>query len=71
MLLDAGAAVDVWGHDLRGPFELMEGKWDGPAFQGSSPRQERITSLMHRHSGPAVVQLVPSDRTEDDEAVGV
>ena len=25
-LLDAGAAVDVWGHDLRGPFELMEEK---------------------------------------------
>ena len=25
-LLDAGAAVDVWGHDLRGPFELMEQK---------------------------------------------
>ena len=25
-LLDAGAAVDVWGHDLRGPFELMQEK---------------------------------------------
>lgn len=72
MLLDAGAAVDVWGHDLRGPFELMEEKWDQPGgpFDGVvSPRQNRITSLMHQHSGPAVVQLVPSDRTEEEEPV--
>ena len=25
-LLDAGAAVDVWGHDLRGPLDLMVGE---------------------------------------------
>ena len=71
MLLDAGAAVDVWGHDLRGPFELMEEKWDQPGgpFDGISGRQNRITSLMHQHSGPAVVQLVPSDRTDEEDSM--
>jgi len=29
LLLDAGAAVDVWGEDLKGPRELMEAKHPG------------------------------------------
>lgn len=26
LLLDAGASVDVWGHDLKGPLDLMEAR---------------------------------------------
>ena len=63
-LLDAGAAVDVWGHDLRGPFELMEEKWKQEGSQ-SGPKdgakeERRLTEkLMHQRqrSGPATVQV--------------
>ncbi len=30
-LLDSGAAVDVWGADLRGPFDLLETKLQQPS----------------------------------------
>jgi hypothetical protein len=104
-LLDAGAAVDVWGHDLRGPFELMEEKVGvgekshsratgerrtpspslctsaaAPSAHGYSlllhtglqpllhtvAGERRLTELMHQHSGPATVQLVPDDRSDDE-----
>lgn len=66
-LLDAGAAVDVWGHDLRGPFELMEEKVGvGEKSHSRATGERRLTELMHQHSGPATVQLVPDDRSDDE-----
>ena len=34
-LLDAGAAVDVWGHDLRGPLDLLAAREAQQAQQQS------------------------------------
>ena len=28
--------------------------------------ERRLTELMHQHSGPATVQLVPDDRSDDE-----
>ena len=55
-LLDAGAAVDVWGHDLRGPLDLMVAKQQQQLSARESSRASHITAskitmLMHQKSG--------------------
>jgi len=55
-LLDAGAAVDVWGHDMRGPLDLMVVKQQQLLSKKESSRASHITAskitmLMHQKSG--------------------
>jgi len=53
-LLDAGAAVDVWGHDLRGPLDLMVAKQQqqlaAETSRASHIAASKITMLMHQKS---------------------
>ena len=56
-LLDAGAAVDVWGHDLRGPFELMEEKVGVGEKSHSRATGERRP---HRAYAPRLQPLLPT-----------
>lgn len=56
LLLDAGAAVDVWGHDLKGPLDLMVAKQQQQLTAKDSSRAShiatsKITMLMHQKSG--------------------
>ncbi|KAL1521166.1 hypothetical protein AB1Y20_022719 [Prymnesium parvum] len=58
LLLDAGAAVDVWGHDLRGPLDLMVAKQQQQLSTADTTRASHITAskitmLMHQKSGTA------------------
>ena len=53
-LLDAGASVDVWGNDLRGPLDLMVAKQQQQATamanRASHIAASKITMLMHQKS---------------------
>ena len=58
LLLDAGASVDVWGKDLKGPLDMMEA------------REEQIKQQQRVSAAPAKVQLPPPGSTPSASELG-